>query len=486
MAGGHYEKGLFQQLQETIARLEEVEKQRKLETAQLRQIIETQAKQIMLMSKEIQLLREENDRLRSILNNNSGNSSQPPSTDQKGKRTNTYNGREKSGRHKGAQAGHPGKTLTRAQVEEQIATGKLQHKVIVHGSRCGRPIIKYVLDIEIVPYATEHRFYPNSAGQYEIPSGYNSDVIYGDVLRAQAVYLYSAGVVSNDRIREFIGSMTDGIIQPSAGSIYGMLSGFSHALSDELENVQNDLLNQRVIYTDNTNISIDGHPAFIRNLSTADAVLYTSMARKNLDNLRQMPVLSAFAGTLVHDHEAAIYQFGTEHGECNVHLLRHLTKNTEDTGHAWSDALRALLCSANEARKRADSAGVSEMEKQTYSEAYDALCTQGEMENLDCKPRWAKQKEQALLRRLRTHKSNYLLFLYDTTVAFDNNLSERDLRKCKNRQKMSGGFRTLDGAQMYCRILSFIETCKRRQLPLLSAILSVLKERKVLYQAGIG
>ncbi len=73
MAGGHYEKGLFQQLQETIARLEEVEKQRKLETAQLRQIIETQAKQIMLMSKEIQLLREENDRLRSILNNNSGN-----------------------------------------------------------------------------------------------------------------------------------------------------------------------------------------------------------------------------------------------------------------------------------------------------------------------------------------------------------------------------------------------------------------------------
>ncbi|MGI6652934.1 MAG: IS66 family transposase [Christensenellales bacterium] len=108
------------------------------------------------------------------------------------------------------------------------------------------------------------------------------------------------------------------------------------------------------------------------------------------------------------------------------------------------------------------------------------------LENLDCKPKWAKQKEQALLRRLRTHKSNYLLFLYDTAVAFDNNLNERDLRKCKNRQKMSGGFRTLDGAQMYCRILSFIETCKRRQLPLLSAILSVLKGRKVLCQAGIG
>jgi transposase len=116
VAGRHYEKGLFQQLQETLARLEEVEKQRKLETAQLRQMIEVQTKQMVQMGKEIQLFREENDRLRSILNNNSGNSSQPPSTDQKGKRTNTDNGREKSGRHKGAQAGHPEKTLTRAQV----------------------------------------------------------------------------------------------------------------------------------------------------------------------------------------------------------------------------------------------------------------------------------------------------------------------------------------------------------------------------------
>jgi transposase len=129
---------------------------------------------------------------------------------------------------------------------------------------------------------------------------------------------------------------------------------------------------------------------------------------------------------------------------------------------------------------------MSKAEIQKYSEIYDSICAQGEKENVDCRPKWAKQKEEALLRRLRAYKSNYLLFLYNTAVAFDNNLSERDLRKCKNRQKMSGGFRTLDGAQMYCRILSFIETFKRRQLPPLTAILSVLRGQQVLCLANIG
>ena len=55
-------------------------------------------------------------------------------------------------------------------------------------------------------------------------------------------------------------------------------------------------------------------------------------------------------------------------------------------------------------------------------------------------------------------------------------LSERDLRKVKNRQKMSGGVRDESGRDMFCSILSFIETCKRRSLPVFQSICAALND----------
>ena len=68
---------------------------------------------------------------------------------------------------------------------------------------------------------------------------------------------------------------------------------------------------------------------------------------------------------------------------------------------------------------------------------------------------------------MENYKSDHLLFMYDFSVPFDNNMSERDLRKVKNRQKMSGGFRKESGTVMYCSILTIVETLKRRNLGLI-------------------
>ncbi len=65
---------------------------------------------------------------------------------------------------------------------------------------------------------------------------------------------------------------------------------------------------------------------------------------------------------------------------------------------------------------------------------------------------------------------NHLLFLHDFEVPFDDNMSERDLRKAKNRQKMAGGFRKESGQEMYCNILTVIETLKRRIMQILENI----------------
>lgn len=86
------------------------------------------------------------------------------------------------------------------------------------------------------------------------------------------------------------------------------------------------------------------------------------------------------------------------------------------------------------------------------------------------KYKYAKQDEAALINRMEKYSHNHLLFLHDFEVPFENNISERDLRKVKNRQKMAGGFRKDSGHEMYCAILTIVETLKRRKMEIFENI----------------
>ena len=100
-------------------------------------------------------------------------------------------------------------------------------------------------------------------------------------------------------------------------------------------------------------------------------------------------------------------------------------------------------------------------------------------ENEKTSSQYAKEEEYTLLNRMVRYKGNHLLFIHDNRVKFDNNMSERDLRKCKNRQKMAGGFRKISGQEMYCRILSVIETAKRRGENIFEKIKEILTGQSV-------
>ena len=105
---------------------------------------------------------------------------------------------------------------------------------------------------------------------------------------------------------------------------------------------------------------------------------------------------------------------------------------------------------------------------------YDELVAQGYKANKGTRGRLAKKEEGALLNRLVKYKENHLLFLSDFRVHYSNNISEKDLRICKNRDKMAGGFRNASGREMYCRIMSFIETVKRRGLNIYHSIMALM------------
>ena len=429
---------------------------------------------------ENQALKEDNERLKSIINNDSNNSSLPPSSDQKpGKRkANEYNGRDRSGKKRGGQPGHKGKALKKETAEALISSGQVKHEVIDLGEKSNAYITKYEIDIETAVVVREYRYHAEAAEKKpRIPEKHHSDVSYGNGIKGMAAMLYSVGVLSNERMLDFINGITNNVLRISAGGMYKFIQQFAARIDPRIRQLKEDLLNAPVLCTDATGISVNGTQQHIRNISTADSVVYIGMDKKNLQNLKRTP-LGRFMGTLVHDHETALFHFGTAHAECNVHILRYLTKNSEDTGNKWSEAMKKWLCDMNKARKRriADGQSFTEDELAAMEEQYTTLLRQGQAENEATKPKWAKKEEASLLRRLEKYRDSHLLFLRRFDIPFDNNLSERDLRKIKNRQKMSGGFRDESGRDMFCSILSFIETCKRRSLPVFQSICAALHD----------
>ena len=432
---------------------------------------------------ENKALKEDNERLRSIINNDSSNSSLPPSSDQRGgKRANTYSGRESSGKKRGGQPGHKGKALKKEAAEALISNGQVKHEVIDIGETAGTYIAKYEIDIETTVVVREYRYHARATGKKpRIPEKHRSDVSYGNGIKGMAVMLYGAGVLSNERMLDFINSITNNILHISSGGMYSFVQQFAVRINPQIRGLEERLLNAPVLCTDATTVSVNGTQQHIRNISTADAAVYIGMGKKNLGNLKKT-LLDRFMGTLVHDHETALFHFGTAHAECNVHILRYLTKNSEDTGNPWSEAMKRWLSDMNKVRKRRRAEGrpFTEDELAALEAQYMTILRQGQVENTATKPRWAKKDEAALLRRLEKYRDSHLLFLRRFDVPFDNNLSERDLRKVKNRQKMSGGFRDESGRDMFCTILSFIETCKRPSLPVFQSICAALNGEIVL------
>ncbi len=141
--------------------------------------------------------------------------------------------------------------------------------------------------------------------------------------------------------------------------------------------------------------------------------------------------------------------------------------------------LKGLNHARNELKRRGSTA-FEEKQLERFSQRYDELIADGYEANQSTKGRIAKKEEKKLLNRLVKYKSNHLLFLHDFHVHYSNNMSEKDLRICKNRDKMAGGFRKESGREMYCRIMSVIETIKRRGLNIYQSIMALMEGKAVI------
>ena len=184
--------------------------------------------------------------------------------------------------------------------------------------------------------------------------------------------------------------------------------------------------------------------------------------------------LPGFHGTLVHDCWASYWKHpgGVTHAVCCAHLPRELTGIEENhPEYTWPGKFKDLLLEMKKARdRRAEKGdtGLSYYFQHKFSRMYDETIGTAYAETPVPEPEPGKKKGRkkrgkvlALIDRLKEYKAAVCLFIKDFAVPFDNNQAERDLRMTKAKTKISGCFRTPEGAQEYLDIMSYASTARK-------------------------
>jgi len=462
MRTANYNNDILKQLHEVMKKCDDL-------SCELKSQKEEYTARIAVLEKENAELKEKNiklenevDRLKKQINNDSNNSSKPPSSDIK---PNIPNNREKSGKSPGAQKGHKAQFLDKKVVEEKIANQEYEHEIINIGQISEDYVSKYVIDIRTVVTAKEYRFFKDKSGKYNIPKEFQPNVQYGNELKTICSVLNTEGVVAIDRLTDFVTSITHGKITVSNGSAVNFIKSLSNKCETLVEEIKTNLLNSELMHTDATTGRCNNKNICVRNYSTKKYTLLIATKGKGRKHIEETGILPKFTGNLVHDHETVIYRYGGKHGECNTHVSRYLKGDYENTQNSWSLDMRNFLVSLNEYKKELISKGIDRLEDkrlEIYSKRYDEILANGYNQNKVFKSQYYKKEEKKLLNRLVKYKENHLLYLYDFSIPFDNNLSERDLRHVKTKQKVSGYWASMEGLQNYLDIKSIIGTCKKQ------------------------
>ena len=425
------------------------------------------------------------DRLKNQINKNSSNSSKPSSTDMgkpKKSGANLYNSRKTTTNKIGGQKGHKGHGLTKEKIEKIIKENNIETRIIYHHSnnRNKQDVVKYKIGLETKVYIEKHIFKHTEKSSNKIPKEFQTDVTYDNSIKALTIELGTYNVIAYDRLSEFFNVLSNGIINISNGTLVNFLKEFSNKAKSSIENLENNLLNQDVIHTDETT----NDNWYIRNYSNEETVLYKPHKRKGHKQIEEHNILPKYTGAIVHDHDTTMYKYGNKNIECIVHLGRYLEELIQNIKEVtWPKKLKELLFNTNYERKQLMNQNITNFSNQQISnieDEYNNLIKIAKKENQKIDSKFYKDKAMKLTRRCEKYKGNHLAYIYDFNIPFDNNLSERDLRIIKTKTKISGGFRSEEGSQIYCDAISIIKTSKRRGTNPFKAILDIFNN-KVLF-----
>lgn len=442
-------------------------------------IIEIQRTQIESLLFQI---RELTARVLELENNNkkdSNNSSKPPSTDI-GKIRATKSLRVAGNKSQGGQAGHKGDTLKSVNHPDIIEV----HRVTIC-TCCSRDLTilaptgyksRQVFDLPAIRLqVTEHRVEtkccPDCAtlSTASFPPGVSQSVGYGKSIQKLAVYLSNYQLLPYQRTAELFEDLLGHRINEA--SLLSMNQRFSANLAAFTGQLRERLSEQPVLHADETGYYYKSKRNWLHVLATEKYTLYTPHAKRGAEAMNEMGILPGYKGTLIHDFWKSYNDYECAHGLCNVHHLRDLTFCSEIEKSLWATQMKQFLLELQEDVNQTKQRNVNCLTPQQvryWQDKYDYLLKAGwQAHPLPEKQQGKrgavkKTKTQNLLQRFEQYKESILAFACDFNIPFGNNLAEQAIRMMKVKQKISGCFRTEQGAIQFATIRSFISTMKKQ------------------------
>ena len=460
--------------------------------AELRHWVQTDADTLVHYTFELQA---EVRRLRDVAAQSSRNSSRPPSTDRP-EQPQPKSLRQKSGRKPGGQPGHPGSTLRFSDHPQHTQIHPLQE------CECGEDLSQApALDFErrqvfdLPPLkleCTEHRAEIKDCPcchklvTAPFPEEVKAPVQYGKNFRSLLAYFYDAQLGASLRIRQMCEEMfgyavSEGTLQSARQEQYQALEPFEERLKQILPR-------EPVLHVDETSLPVNQINHWLHVICTPLLTFFSVQVLRGKAAIHAIGILPQFTGWLMHDFLSSYLSFeNCLHTFCKSHLMRELVFIFEQHQQRWAkdlyDLFLEMLRFVQEQKARA--APVGQTEYKRWQRRYRQLLRAGRQLNpltaAQMTGKCRKQsKEQNLLDRLEAYDDFILAFLWAWELPFTNNQAERDFRFMKTRIKISGCFRTLDGARRHVRIRSYIGTLRKQGLPVLDYLRRALDRRPFL------
>lgn len=427
--------------------------------------------------------------LQGQLKKDSHNSSKPPSGDGFGKRTKSL--RQKSEKRSGGQPGHEGHTLEWSASPDEVIIHRVESC-----SACGQSLesaaveeilARQVLDIPPLELrVSEHQLevkccpHCGESNSGEFPVEASNVVQYGPRLKGIMVYLMEAQLLPSHRTCEVLSEILN--VPVSEGTLYTTRqSCFEHLETIEQE-IRQEIQNSEVVHFDETGMRVNQHLWWLHVAATDGLTYYFVHPKRGQIAIDEMGILPGFESKAIHDGWRSYQRYECEHFLCNAHHLRELQYIQEHYGQSWAFQLSLLLVTIHttvEIAKTEGKQALSPQELADFAARYEAVLVEGFAANPLQPPPTDQTKKRGrtkrppplnLLERLQTHRISVLGFMYDFAIPFDNNQAERDLRMMKLKQKISGCFRSEEGARCFCRIRGYLSTLRKQGRNVLDAL----------------